>query len=417
VKNVILEAKVPFGVENGMLTPTMKLKRIPLLKKYKEELIALYDEELKKAPEIANMWKNQKGLPRLPLPSLENSIKLLLEVTETLVTADVFSDTQRAAADFLKNDGPVLQVRRERASEAAKKGRRRVGDGTKAKIDWSKTLCKTSPNSLPRTAEQLPRFPLSPLPSLTLASLVQEKLKSIDDSTPDSSWFANFHHDMYMNARYPGYIYKNPAGVTRDALFDASQSQVERAAHIICSTLKYAEQVVHETLEPDVFHGIPLDMLQYARMFGNCRVPGKGRDELYEKENVRDLKHVLVMRGSKMWKLDFRGYDKFSLGSIQAALDEVMAMDEGECLSAPGVGVLTCDDRDSWYENREKLKELGNGEVLKTIDDALMVVCLDVDGDDSLEGDMRAARSGNPRHRWFDKPATIIVRKNGRVCR
>jgi len=146
VKNVILEAKVPFGVENGMLTPTMKLKRIPLLKKYKEELIALYDEELKKAPEIANMWKNQKGLPRLPLPSLENSIKLLLEVTETLVTADVFSDTQRAAADFLKNDGPVLQVRRERASERAKKGSCEKGKETGGR--WNKSEDRLVQNAL-----------------------------------------------------------------------------------------------------------------------------------------------------------------------------------------------------------------------------------------------------------------------------
>lgn len=34
----------------------------------------------------------------------------------------------------------------------------------------------------------------------------------VDENSKDSSWFARFHHDMYMNARYPGFVYKNPAG-------------------------------------------------------------------------------------------------------------------------------------------------------------------------------------------------------------
>ncbi|KAJ3072568.1 Long-chain-fatty-acid--CoA ligase 5 [Rhizoclosmatium hyalinum] len=41
VKNVYLEAEA-FSIENDLLTPTMKLKRVDLLKKYSSQIVSLY---------------------------------------------------------------------------------------------------------------------------------------------------------------------------------------------------------------------------------------------------------------------------------------------------------------------------------------------------------------------------------------
>ena len=87
-----------------------------------------------------------------------------------------------------------------------------------------------------------------------------------------------------MEARFPTYIYKNPAGVLDSSILKGAgiSGQVDMAAHIICATLKFIEKVVEETLEPDEFKGFPLDMLQYERMVASSRIPKRGRDEFFK---------------------------------------------------------------------------------------------------------------------------------------
>ncbi|GMH58817.1 hypothetical protein TL16_g02692 [Triparma laevis f. inornata] len=370
VKKCMLDT-TPFGVENNLLTPTMKLRRPQLTAKYKEALLKLYAtkmeevEEEPEAPPVSNMWKNQASLPRLPLPSPEQSMKLFLEVTETLVDSKIFEQTKLKVNQFLKEDAPTLQ----------------------------------------------------------------EKLKAIDDkAAPDSSWFAGFHHDMYMDARYPGYVYKNPSGVAQDTLFTAKgiNGQLDRAAHITCATIKFARQVINETLEPDVFKGFPLDMLQYPRMFGCTRIPGVTRDSMFKAENIKEVSHIVVFHTSNYYKVDFKGdIDDISLPKVKEALQACLVEKERR---AP-VGALTCDNRDVWANNRERLMKLDakNVEGIKAIDEALFVLCLDEnDGvsdylgnpieEDELEVSMQAAVHGTPGWRWFDKPCQIIVTKTGQVC-
>lgn len=48
------------------------------------------------------------------------------------------------------------------------------------------------------------------------------------------------------------------------------------------------------------------------------------------------------------------------------------------------VGILTCQNRDTWAKQRAHLEEIGNGEVLRKIDSAIFNLILD---DDSLGDD------------------------------
>ncbi|GMH96440.1 hypothetical protein TrST_g14202 [Triparma strigata] len=369
VKKCMLDT-TPFGVDNDLLTPTMKLRRPQLTTKYKEALLKLYATEMEEpeeeveAPPVPNMWKNQASLPRLPLPSPEQSMQLFLEVTETLVDAKTFELTKAKVDEFLREDAQTLQ----------------------------------------------------------------ERLKAIDDkAAPDSSWFAGFHHDMYMDARYPGYVYKNPSGVAQDTLFAAKgiNGQLDRAAHITCATIKFAKQVINEELEPDVFKGFPLDMLQYPRMFGCTRIPGVERDSMFKAKKIKEVSHIVVFHTSNYYKVDFgEEINDISLPKVKDALKACLADKERR---AP-VGALTCDNRDVWAKNRERLMKLDekNAEGIKAIDEALFVLCLDEnDGvsdylgnpiGDELEVSMQAAVHGIPGWRWFDKPCQIIVTKSGQVC-
>jgi len=299
------------------------------------------------------MWANQNDLPRLPLPSIYSTVELFLEVAETLVSPETFKKTKVKAEAFK-----------------------------------------------------------------SLAVPLQKKLEKVDRNSPDSSWFASFHHDMYMNARYPGFVYKNPAAVTKQTLFTSLKisGQVDIAAHVACATIVFAKKIFDETLEPETFKGIvPLDMLQFPRMFGCTRLPGEKRDTMLPAPDTPPS-HIVVIRGDSFYKLDLQDMSNVNFDKVKEALLSITESDEPA--PNPPIGALTCTDRTSWAKNRTSLIELDslNAESLKTIDTSLFVLCLDPNPTSTLEDAMKAAVHGNPRHRWFDKPCTLIVTSDGRLC-
>ncbi|XP_046676146.1 carnitine O-acetyltransferase-like isoform X3 [Homalodisca vitripennis] len=89
------------------------------------------------------------------------------------------------------------------------------------------------------------------------------------------------------------------------------------------------------------------------------------------------------------------------------------------------VGLLTSDSRDNWSKSYQLLaQDAANLEVLKSIESALFVVCLDqpsgtmglddrtVSGRQTMHGDGAMSNGGN---RWFDKTIQFLVSEEGRV--
>jgi hypothetical protein len=313
-------------------------------------------------PKGPSMWSNQADLPRLPIPELSATRDLFLEVVEPIVTPVTFEFTKEKAEAFFS--GPAAKL--------------------------------------------------------------QAKLEEIDAAAPDHSWFHNFHNDMYMNARYPTFLYKNPCGVCKDELLKSAGifSQLDTASHIVCSTLVFARKVLDETLTPDEFKGFSLDMLQYDRMFGTTRLPGHTRDTFVYAPDRKSISHFVVTLDGRWWKIDVGG-DTASpnFAKVKAALSSIMSscLDEkADNVPAENVGSFTCDDRETWASNRESLIQCGpdNEKWINTIDTALFVLCLDPPDElgGSLESAMRAAVHGDVRSRWFDKPLQLIVTADGKVC-
>jgi len=271
-----------------------------------------------------------------------------------------------------------------------------------------------TPDEYAATEASVEAFRTSSAPQL------QAQLEKIDGAEVNSevSWFHNFHNDMYMEARFPTYIYKNPAGVLKTEVLASSgiSGQIDLAAHLIAATIVFMDSVINETLEPDVFKGFPLDMLQYSRMVAATRIPKQNRDVYAKAEDPSKIAHIIVTRGSNFYKIAVKNK---SCEQIKSALNSIVNSDE--TLSQPSVGVLTCDNRDLWATNRETLLNQSNKNrnSLKDIDEALFVICLDPPleaSQESLSTAMRAAMHGNPRHRWFDKPVQLIVTAEGKLC-
>lgn len=161
-------------------------------------------------------------------------------------------------------------------------------------------------------------------------------------------------------------------------------------------------------------------------MFGCTRLPGAKRDTFVKWKGADPPNHIVITHKGHFWKMHFggaRGKD-VSFVAVKGGLKKIIEASRSSKLRPSNVGALTCDDRDTWAENREKLRSIdaSNEASLKDIDEALFVVALGSDegpredGESELELTMKAAVHGNPRHRWFDKPCTIIVTAAGKVC-
>lgn len=93
-----------------------------------------------------------------------------------------------------------------------------------------------------------------------------------------------------------------------------------------------------------------LDMSQYDKIFGTCRIPCFPRDEL---KFHPTSEHIVVVHKNHFFKVpvtNCNGWMKYN--EIMKLLEEVMRM-TGE--AGPAVGLLTTDNRDSWSKAYSQL--------------------------------------------------------------
>ena len=175
--------------------------------------------------------------------------------------------------------------------------------------------------------------------------------------------------------------------------------------------------------------GVPLDMYQYARLFGTARVP---TDSGCQIEQDPDSKHIIVMCHGQFYWFDVLDDDSdliMSEKDIAINLQTII----GDATQTPiqdaakaALGVLSTENRKVWSGLRDVLtKDEGsnNADCLNIVDSALFVLCLDYSepnnaadlcqnmlcGTSDIE---KGVQIGTCTNRWYDK-LQIIVCKNG----
>lgn len=304
------------------------------------------------------MYANQHVLPRLPLPTLEGTLRRYLEAAKPLVPPPQYEATAslvQEAREALSSLQSSLE-----ATESAK------SEPSYVAAAWDDMyLCGRWPlplNSNPGWASESTAFP----PTAT--------------------------------------------------------SQVQRAARLIAAMTKVALEVEGGTLSPDVFKKtIPVDMNQYAKMFASMRIPRRGRDELHKAAPTSPMvSFIAVLRGADFWKvpvLDAAGAP-LSVAALEASLD-VVCNSSPSAVSAPSLAALTTMDRDAWADSRASLSahHPTNAASLAALDDALFHCCLDLGPavDHDTDAAVRLALCGHPTSapRWFDKGITVMVSSDG----
>lgn len=186
-----------------------------------------------------NTFAAQGDLKRLPIPTLDETLNKLPRVLSALQTPHQQKQTLKIVEEFRNGDGPRLQAMLE-AYEA--KGR---------------------------------------------------------ESGEIGSYIEEFWNDSYLSPDQSVVLNLNPFFVLEEGPDPkTAKDQIFRASALAFASVKLASRLRHETLEPDVFHGKPLDMDQFKALFGCCRLPLGTRDAVAAHP---DSCHVAVLSRSQIY--------------------------------------------------------------------------------------------------------------------
>ncbi|KAH8172653.1 choline/Carnitine o-acyltransferase domain-containing protein [Sarocladium implicatum] len=200
-------------------------------------LPAGYTEDKSKGPTL----RFQDSLPRLPVPTLEETAKRYLKTLHPLLSASEFENSKNAVADFIKPGG--------------------------------------------------------------VGSKLQEKLIARREDPNTKNWIYDWWNEAaYLAYRdpyppYSSYFYSHRDDRRR-------RDPAKRAAAISTAVLEFKAQVDGGTLEPEYMKKLPICMDSYKWMFNACRIPARPNDHpvKYAPENN---KHIIAIRKNQFFRIEY----------------------------------------------------------------------------------------------------------------
>ncbi|KAF9956300.1 hypothetical protein BGZ70_009971 [Mortierella alpina] len=321
----------------------------------------------------------QHTLPKLPVPTLEETLSKYIRSIEPLATSEELQRSKALAKDFLKPGG-LGQTLQQRLLDVDRAAPDNWLDDTwwisKAYHEWREPL------------------------------LV------------NSNWYILMRNDLNHPTEFQPTA-ENPAYTT---------FQVKRAAHVAQQLLDYTETLFSQNVPIEKTKAGPLCMYQYTQLIGVTRIPQHGCDRLAYTPFPSPSKHIVLIIEDQFFKINVYTKDnqRFLDGDMERQFLAAIQQLKDIQASAP-VGLLTCDHRDAWTEAREHLVVLDpkNRDSLQIIEDALFCVTLD-SAQEATKADRKAdfadwAKFGMHGHgghnRWCDKSLNMIFERDGKfVC-
>ncbi|MGY2010420.1 choline/carnitine O-acyltransferase [Nocardia gipuzkoensis] len=303
-------------------------------------------------------------LPRVPLPTLEDSCGRFLQWCEPLLTADELAATRAAVDDLLRPDGP---------------GR-------------------------------------------TLHAALAEY-----DATPGvGSWLDLFWPSRYLGRRDRIALNANFFFLFRDdtpLAVSTAATQVDRAAGIISAAVDYKLALDQEAVPAVTQRGQKLSMWQNKYLFSETRIPGVEQDTVrvpYSAEwpGPSQARHIVVFFRGSTFRMDVIGPDgaPYSPEDLADGLRAVLKAGARPTRTDSAVGHLTTKARAEWAQSRQRLlAEPVNAAALDAIETALFVICLE---DFAPRDELHACDQllhGDSANRWFDKSVSFIVFADGQA--
>lgn len=186
------------------------------------------------------MLRFEDSLPRLPVPTLEETAKRYLKSVHPLVSSTEYAETEKAVSEFVKPGG--------------------VGE------------------------------------------TLQKRLQARREDPNVKNWIFDWWNSAaYMAYRDPVVPYVSYFYAHRDD--KKRRNPAKRAAAITTGALEFKKQVDEGTLEPEYMKKLPIAMSSYYWMFNACRLPVKPED-YSKKYDYKRNKHIVVIRKNQFFKVE-----------------------------------------------------------------------------------------------------------------
>ncbi|KDE03214.1 carnitine O-acetyltransferase [Microbotryum lychnidis-dioicae p1A1 Lamole] len=242
-----------------------------------------------------------------------------------------------------------------------------------------------------------------------------------------ASFIEEFWTESYLSHSDSVVLSLNPFFILEDDPTPARGNQLMRASSLILASLGFVHDFRTGQLEPDEFRGTPLDMSQYAKLFGTARIPTRTGCKM---QVDLESRHIVVMaRGQFYWfdVLDSKNRpcltERALLSNLTAIVSDAARTPRNQ-VAQSALGVLSTERRAIWAGHRERLmSDQGNSMCLDVLDKALFVVCLD-DANPGTASEIatnmlcgtykleKGVQVGTCTNRYYDK-LQIIVAENG----
>ncbi|NXQ33152.1 CLAT acetyltransferase, partial [Alaudala cheleensis] len=260
-----------------------------------------------------------------------------------------------------------------------------------------------------------------------LGESLQQMLEERSEKT--INWVFNYWlDDMYLNNRLALPVNSSPAIIFAPQHFKDINDQLRFAANLISGVQDYKALLDTHALPADFsrgqLSGHPLCMKQYYGLFSSYRLPGRTKDTLVaQKSNVMpEPEHIIVACNNQFFVLDVViNFRRLSEGDLFTQLQKIAKMAENEEEMLPPIGLLTTDGRTEWAEARMILmKDSTNRDSLDMIERCICLVCLDSPSGVELSNTNMALQMlhgggypNNGANRWYDKPMQFVVGRDG----
>lgn len=302
------------------------------------------------------MLRFQESLPRLPVPTLQETASRYLKTLHPLLTPTEFEASKKAVEEFIQPGG--------------------VGER------------------------------------------LQKKLVARREDPSVKNWLYDWWNDIaYLSYRDPVVPYVSYFYSHRDDR--RRRDPAKRAAALTTAALEFKRQVDDGTLEPEYMKRLPICMDSYKWMFNASRVAALPADYPVKFDPRDDKhKHIVVMRKNRFYKVlhEFGGR-QLNTSELERQFRRVYELDASEPEPrGPAVGALTSENRDVWARARETLiaaDPVRNAAAIRDIESSSFLVCLDDAAPVTLEERAHAYWHGDGANRWYDKPCQFIVNDNG----
>jgi carnitine O-acetyltransferase len=296
-------------------------------------------------------FAGEDRLPRVPLPSLEDSCARLLEWCTPLLSGDELTATEAAVRDFLAEDSPAHEL--------------------------------------------------------------QAALRAYDEAPGRQSWLDAFWPYRYLGRRDRIALNANFFFLFQDIEADQAARAAGLIASALNYKRQLDDESIpavelrgvgQSMLQHKYLFSatrIPGAEIDTVRTPYTDDWPGASRE-----------RHIAVLHRGRIFRLDVLGADgkPHTLDELTAAIHAIIAT-EG---AGSGVGRLTTKARAEWAASREALLA-ANADALDTIERALFCVCLEDEPAADLQQACDRLLHGDSGNRWFDKAVSLIVFPDGRA--